>query len=172
MSIPTLMTERLTLRPYTGDDFKIYADFLAGDGAKYMDGPHDQMIAWSWFTNDIAHWHLFGYGNLVITDRMEGTVYGFTGVTQGPLFPEPELGWFLLPTAQGQGYGTEAAGALLAHIFANSELKTVVSYIDHAHAPSIALATRIGAVLDENAETPQGDLCAVYRHHPQTEAVQ
>lgn len=171
-AIPTLMTERLTLRPYTADDFGPYAAFLASAHASFMGGPHNTDLAWSWFTNDIAQWHLYGYGNLAVTDRSNGALLGFVGVTKGPAFPEAQLGWFLLPEAHGKGIASESAAAMLVHIFAACALNTIVSYIDPKHSASIALAQRIGGTLDPDAKSPANEPCAVYRHHPQTEAMQ
>ena len=162
MIVPTLTTARLTLRPYRIEDFPAFAAFVTSDRAKYMGGPHDQQVAWKWFSNDIAHWHLFGYGGLMITDRETGEAFGTTSVTHFPDFPEPELGWLLYEGAEGKGYASEGAAALRAYVFEN-EVETLVSYVDPANGASAAVARRLGAQVDGEADRPD-DNPVVYRH--------
>lgn len=160
---PTITSERLTLRPFRLSDFSDYAAFLASDRARHMGGPHGQEKAWSWFCNDIAHWPLFGFGGLIIEDSV-GRRLGQVAVTKGLEFPDAQLGWFLFDGHEGKGFAGEAALALRRWIYANTGLKSLVSYIDRANRASIALAERMGAELDETAATPKGAPCFVFRH--------
>lgn len=160
--IPTIRTPRLTLRPPRMDDFEPYANFLASDRARSMDGPHPRETAWSWFTNDIAHWHLFGYGGLII--EIGGAPAGQVAITVGLDFPEPELGWFLFEGYDGKGYATEAALALREHAYAALGLETLVSHCDRDNAHSIAVAERLGCTLDKDATGPDAAATLVYRH--------
>ncbi|MEL6683349.1 MAG: hypothetical protein AAFQ09_12015, partial [Pseudomonadota bacterium] len=64
--IPTLRTERLVLRPYARGDFDAYASFMGSKRAVHMGGPIDRDKAWTWFTNDIASWPLYGFGTLAM----------------------------------------------------------------------------------------------------------
>jgi RimJ/RimL family protein N-acetyltransferase len=163
--IPTLTTDRLTLRPYARADFDTYAAFLASDRATYMGGPHNAETAWAWFTNDIASWALYGFGNFAI--EKDGQLAGFTGLVHPPTFPEPECGWFLMDGFEGQGIATEAARATIAHTFATTDLTTCVSNVDPANTASAAIALRLGATLDKNAAIPSDEpagSCDVYRH--------
>lgn len=167
--IPTLATERLTLRPMRFEDFEPYADFLASSRARWMKGPHDRQTAWAWFSSDIAHWPLFGYGALMI--EVEGASAGQVAITHGITFPEHELGWFLFEGYEGHGYATEAAAALRAYGYGECGLRTLVSYCAAENTGSVAVATRLGAVHDPDAPRPEGDNCRVYRH-PAPEALQ
>jgi RimJ/RimL family protein N-acetyltransferase len=163
MTAPTLTTDRLTLRPHRMDDFPVYADFLGSDRARYMDGPLDRTAAWGWFCDAVAHWPLFGFGELMVTRRDTGAVVGAVGLTKGIDFPEVELGWMLYAGHEGQGFATEAAGALRDWGFGARGLATLVSYIDPPNALSIAVARRLGAVEDTGADRPTAtDL--VFRH--------
>ena len=78
--IPTLQTERLTLRPYQNADWPAYLAFCKSERTKYMGGPHTETVAWSWFTNDIATWSLNGFGTLAID--IDGSMLGFAGLVQ------------------------------------------------------------------------------------------
>lgn len=160
--IPTVQTDRLTLRPYAPDDFDAYAAFMAGPRSVYMGGPLMAKDAWAWFTNDIASWSLFGFGTLAIVE--DGALAGFAGLVQPPNFPEPECGWMLYDGFTGRGLAVEAARAMLDHTFATTDLRTVVSYIHPDNAASIAVASRIGGTRDDAAARPANDHCIVYRH--------
>jgi len=162
MTIPTLYTHRLILRPYRRADFDAYAALLASPRADHMDGPHDPPVAWAWFTNDIASWGLYGFGHLAV--EHQGRLAGFVGASQPPQFPLPEFGWCLMGHAEGQGIAFEAARALLAHVFATTPMTSIVSNIGPENSRSIALAERLGAVPDPDAPRPEGDDCIVYRH--------
>ena len=163
--IPTLRTQRLTLRAPTMADFPAYAAFVTGPRTEFMGGPHDAPMAWNWFCNDVAQWSLLNLGALIVWhgDRAIGQV----AICHGPNFPEPELGWFLYdPADQGHGYMTEAATALRDWGFGPRGLPTMVSYINAANASSARLAQRLGAELDPKAATPGGMTTDVWRLLP------
>jgi len=167
MTPPTLTTARLVLRPYLQADFAVYAGFVTSDRTRFMGGPHDMSTAWAWFCKDVAGWDLLGMGGLMVTHQ--GDTVGQVALSGGPDFPEPELGWFLMAGSEGQGYATEAAGALRDWALAPAsnggrELASLVSYIDADNAASIKVAQRLGAVLDVAAVTPNNAPTGVYRY--------
>ncbi len=164
---PTLHTERLTLRPLNMDDHPAYAAFMASPRAAFMGGPFDTFATWALFCHDAGQWALFGHGGLMIDLSATGQTIGNVCISHGPLFPEPELGWFLYDGQTGRGYATEAARALRDWAFATANLPTLVSYMDPANRASAAVAERLGAPLDPHAPRQpgagnEGDL--VYRH--------
>lgn len=159
---PTLQTKRLVLRLPVVADFPAYRTFVTSPRAIYMGGPHDAAKAWDWFCNDVAQWTLLGLGGLTVT--LDGKAIGQVAVCQGPIFPEPELGWFLYDAAhEGQGLATEAAGAIRDWALGPRGLDTVVSYIDPANPASARLAERLGGKLDLTAATPANLPCLTYR---------
>jgi RimJ/RimL family protein N-acetyltransferase len=163
MTPPTLHTDRLILRPHRMDDFPAYANCLGSERAQYMDGPLDRSAAWAWFCDAVAHWPLFGFGELMVTRRDTGAAIGAVGLAKGIDFPEVELGWMLYQGHEGRGFATEAARSLRDWAFGAQGLAMLVSYIDPPNARSIAVARRLGAVQDPGAERPTAtDL--VFRH--------
>ncbi len=168
--IPTLTTERLILRPYRRSDFARYAAFCADpERTRFMGGPRDAEEAWAWFTNDYASWGLHGFGTLAI--ERAGMMIGFAGLVHPPHFPEPECGWGLFEGAEGYGYATEAAAAILAHTFATTALASVVSYVDPENTRSARVAERLGGVIDRTARSPwPEDDDRVYRYARPQEA--
>ena len=162
MMPPTLTTDRLVLRPYERADFDRYAAFFASERATLMGAPYTRDEAWTWFTNDIASWSLYGFGSLAITTR--GRLAGFAGLIYPPHFPEPEIGWGLYDGFTGAGFATEAARAILDHTFQTTTLTSVISFVDPANGPSQRVAERLGAVRDSRVVSPSGPDNLVYRH--------
>ena len=161
--IPVLHTERLRLRAPEMADFEPYAAFLASDRAIHERGPMDERAAWREFCASLACWSLRGFGGWSVTDRAAGGYLGEVGLFQPVEYPEPEIGWMVVPQAEGRGVAHEAALAVRAWAYEKLGLKTLVSYIDPANDRSIQLAKRLGAVLDPDAPGPDaGDL--VFRH--------
>ena len=160
--IPTLVTPRLTLRAPQMTDFPAYRGFVTSPRAVYMGGPHDAAKAWDWFCNDVAQWQLLNMGGLIVT--LNDQPIGQVALCHGPIFPEPQLGWFLFSAAhEGQGYATEAAAALLQWALGPRGLTTLVSYVDPANAASAALARRLGGQPDPKAATPLGMAALTWR---------
>lgn len=165
MIIPTLTTARLILRAPVLDDFETFAQMLTSQRSQYMGGPYTPIGAWRAFCQDIALWQMFGHGALMMDLRESGQCIGQVGINHGPLFPEKELGWLVYEGFEGKGYVTEAATALRDWAFDELKLPWLVSYIDPENLASIAVAERLGGVLDPDA--PREDATdLVYRHWP------
>jgi RimJ/RimL family protein N-acetyltransferase len=163
LAIPVLGTVRLRLRAPEIGDFEPYAAFLASERAVHERGPMGRPAAWREFCAALACWSLRGFGAWSVTERAGGAYLGEVGLFQPVEYPEPEIGWMVVPDAEGRGIAHEAALAVRAWAYGTLGLKTLVSYIDPANARSIRLAERLGAVLDRAAPgIDPGDL--VFRH--------
>ncbi len=96
-----------------------------------------------------------------------GETLGMVALNKPLHFPEREIGWIIWQRHQGQGYGFEAAVKAREFAFGTLGWSTAVSYIDPENQRSIALAERLGAVLDPGAKTPNDDPDLVFRHSPE-----
>ncbi|WP_376099961.1 GNAT family N-acetyltransferase [Roseomonas sp. CCTCC AB2023176] len=161
--IPTLVTERLTLRAPVEADFPAYAALMASARATCMGGPFDRRVAWGMFCHDLACWRLYGHGALMLAVRATGECVGGVSISHGPLFPEKELGWQVYEGNEGRGYATEGARALRDWAARTLGLRGLVSYVDPRNHRSAAVAERLGAVLDPAAPKQDPD-DLVYRH--------
>ena len=72
-----------------------------------------------------------------------------------PALEHVEVGWRLHPSAWGNGYATEGARAALTTAWSELGLDRVISLIDPANAPSIAVAERLGMTCEERVPHPQ-----------------
>lgn len=161
--IITIRTDRLTLRPQLSDDFPAYHSFLMSPRSAGLGGPFDARAAWGMFCHDLACWHFYGHGALMIELADSRQCIGQVGINHGPLFPEKELGWLLYDGHEGRGYATEAARALRDWAFATLKLPSLVSYMAPDNAISAAVAKRLGGVLDPSAPREDPD-DLVYRY--------
>ena len=160
---PTLVTERLVLRPHEAGDFEPYAAFMGSERARHMGGPMDRERAWYEFAADVAQWSLHGHGALAVMLRGSGALAGRVLAQRRPYWPEPELGWLAFDGHEGRGLVFEAARALRDWVRRSCSLASLVSYVAPANARSIALAERLGAVRDDDAPLPGPDTL-VFRH--------
>ncbi|MET4127496.1 GNAT family N-acetyltransferase [Roseovarius sp. MBR-6] len=147
-SAPTLTTERLILRAPRLSDFEAWADYYTSPRAAHEGGPFDRAQAYRIWASDVALWGLRGYGPFGIDDRATGTYLGDVGIYQSAEYPAPELGWFVVPEAEGQGIAFEAAAAVLDWLRATTDWPHVTSIIDPANARSVALGLRLNGVID------------------------
>ena len=126
----------------------------------------------------IGHWVLRGWGNFIITRKGDDTALGMTGPWFPAGWPEPEIGWSIWSAeVEGTGIAFEAAQAARDFVFDTLGWETAVSYIVSENTRSIALAERLGAVIDADAPYPFQDnpdhadkTVLVYRHPNPAEA--
>ncbi|MGZ3215780.1 GNAT family N-acetyltransferase [Paracoccus sp. T5] len=166
---PVLETERLTLRAPQGSDWPHWRSFHGSDRARFIGGGPDlpEGASWRAFGHVVGHWVLRGFGMFVFTIKGDDTALGMTGPWFPEGWPEHELGWTAWsPAAEGRGLVAEAARAARDHAFTALGWTTAVSYIDSDNLRSIALAQRLGAVLDPKAQQPASFDAPglVYRH--------
>ncbi|MEO1677685.1 MAG: GNAT family N-acetyltransferase [Pseudomonadota bacterium] len=161
--VPELETERLRMRAPIAKDWPAYRDLMTSERAKYLGGPHTPGRAYKEFSVEIAHWVIHGAGPWMLCLKGTDDAIGLVGPYHPEGWPEREIGWMIFEGGEGHGYAFEAAVASRHWAYTEGGWESAVSYIGQGNTRSIALAERLGAVLDE-AATPldPGDL--VYRH--------
>jgi RimJ/RimL family protein N-acetyltransferase len=147
-TVPVLATGRLRLRAPQLTDFEHHAAFFASDRSIHEGGPKDRLAAWQHWAADVALWTLKGYGPFGVEDRTTGAYLGEVGIYHGEGYPAPELGWFVVPEAEGKGIALEAATAVLDWVRTSFDWPHLTNIIEPANARSIALGLRLGGVID------------------------
>ena len=160
-----LETERLIFRQWKHSDYDAFASFYAvEENARFVGGIKTPEASWRLMATYIGHYELNGYSYLAIDEKDTGTLIGTVGLWNSDPWPEPELGYWLLPNAQGKGYGVEAGLAVKAFALDTLKLKTLVSYIDPTNIPSKKLAERLGGTFDKTIELLDFGAHEVYRY--------
>ncbi len=168
LAIPVIETERLVLREPREADFAAMLAFNDSPRAVFVGGGRDRQWVWRGLLANIGHWVLRGYGFFSVETKT-GDFIGRIGMLYHDGWDEPELGWHLFDGFEGQGYAEEAARAARADYHARISPIPPISYIDPENPRSEALARRLGATPEREAEV-FGKLIRIWRH-PQPEAL-
>lgn len=151
MTVPTLRTERLVLRPWAPEDRMSFAAlnadpevvrFIAG-GAPLRQEDSDALV-----DRIEEHWASHGFGLWAVEERDGGAFAGFAGLAV-PWFlpavlPAVEVGWRLARGVWGRGYATEAGTAALHHAFGSLGLAEVIATIMPENHRSVRVADKLG----------------------------
>jgi RimJ/RimL family protein N-acetyltransferase len=152
MSVPTVETERLTLRAHSLEDFADCAGLWADPVVtRYIGGvPLTAEEAWARLLRYAGHWALLGFGYWVAEEKATGGFVGEVGFADlkrdldPPLGDVPEAGWVFSPAAHGQGYATEALRAILSWREAHFTAKRTACIIHPENVASIRVAEKCG----------------------------
>lgn len=162
--IPTLTTERLTLRALRLSDFDTFAAFYAAERSRFVGGPLTREMAWRALAGELGHWALLGYGRWAVEESATGGLAGVIGLWNPEGWPEPEIGWDLMNGFEGRGYATEAARAARRHAYGTLGWTTAISLVADGNAGSARVAERLGAREDGRFTHPRFGSMRVFRH--------
>ena len=169
--VPMITTENLLLRAPRLSDFPACVEIACSERGRFVGGPMSREDAWFEFTSMSAGWMLHGHGGFAIEDPRTSEVYGFAVLGLEPGDNEVELGFALTEAAEGRGIATEAAMAIRDWAARELGLTGLVSYIDPKNTRSIAVATRLGAERDPDAEAALSEPGTCVYRHPKTGAL-
>ena len=149
---PTLLTERLVLRPLEESDLDAYTEMLGTPELRrafHLAGPPSRREAWLGMAQWRGQWELRGSGQFAVEERASGRFVGRAGLHRPEQddWPGLEVGWALHPNWWGRGYATEAGAASLAYAFDVMGVAEVFSVILPENLPSQAMARRLGLAL-------------------------
>lgn len=170
MQIPTLQTQRLTLRAPSPDDFDTFAEFFMSERAKFVGGPATREQSWRMLATELGHWPLRGYGRWAATETATGAFVGIIGPWNPDGWPEPEIGWDLMNGYEGKGYATEAAQASLDYAYTTLGWNTAISLVAPPNDGSRKVAQRLGARLDGHFDHERHGTLEIWRHLPPNDA--
>ena len=141
---PLITTDRLTLRMPVLADFEHHAAFHASRRAEWEGGVKPRKEAWNIWASAVANWPLRGYGPFSVD--VDGLFIGEVGIFHPDNFPGPELGWMVVPAAEGSSLAFQATSAVLNWVKSALAWPQIDSVIDARNTRSIALARRLGGV--------------------------
>jgi RimJ/RimL family protein N-acetyltransferase len=129
--LPTLGTERLTLRPFLLSDAATVQQ-LAGnrdvaDTTLSVPHPYLDGMAETWIAAHEGAWTRHELATLAITEADEGLVGAISLRIELPQ-RRAELGYWVGAPYWGRGYATEAVRAMLAYGFSNLSLQRIYAH--------------------------------------------
>ncbi len=143
--IPSLKTERLTLRAPQMDDFGLYRDFYAdADGSGNYGGPLRADQAFAKLATDLGHWQLRGFGMWIVTTTADDVAIGGCGIFHPVGWPSHELTWWLTKPARGYGYAAESSRAVIHHACTELRWTSVETHMRDENIAARKLAERLG----------------------------
>jgi ribosomal-protein-alanine N-acetyltransferase len=152
---PTLITERLALRPFVESDVSEVArladDPVISRNTRLIPHPYEEAHAKAWIAAQKRE-HRSGAGTVfAVTIRGAGTLAGSVGLAINREYNNAELGYWIGREFWGRGYATEAARAVVDFGFSELSLNKI-------HAGHFADNPASGSVLEKIGMTNEGYL--------------
>ncbi len=170
LPLPEIETDRLILRGWLESDYDCLLEIFGNEEtARYIGGVKPDWQTWRHMALIYGHWHLRGYTVFVVECKEDHKPIGYAGPWCPIGWPEPEIGYSLISSAQGKGFATEAALATLRYAYDTLGWKTAISLIDVNNAGSKAVAKKMGARFECEAILFDAHPAEKWRHLSPTE---
>jgi ribosomal-protein-alanine N-acetyltransferase len=157
---PVLETPRLLLRWLVPDDAAFIQElvnqpsWLANIGERNVHSPEDAV---GYITKGPRTMYAkYGFGLWCVTRKEDGVPVGLCGLLQRDYLDHPDIGYAFLERHQGQGYGSEACLATLAHARSEFGARRLMAIVLPSNAGSIRILEKLGMRL-QGPITPPGD---------------
>lgn len=149
---PVIETDRLILSgPKLSDFDESAAMWRSPEVVRFLGGsPHSREDVWNRLLRYIGHWDAIGFGYWIARSKEDGRFVGEVGFGDyhrdvHPAFDRaPEVGWGLASWAHGQGFGSEAAAAVVEWGDRNLRATRTVCLIHPHNVASIRIAEKLG----------------------------
>ena len=143
-----LTTDRLVLRELTLADAPFilalltdpaWLRFIGDKGVRTLDDARDYISQ-----GPLLNYERLGFG-LYLTELKDGGVpIGLCGLVKRSTLADVDVGFAFLPQFRSQGYGFEAAAAVLAYGYGSLGLRRIVAVVAPDNAASIKLIEKLG----------------------------
>ena len=155
MTIPTLTTSRLSLRPFSEADAEPLHRILTQDEIlRYFPRPEPPDLARveRLIDGQLQHWDKHGLGWWAVELADTGELLGWNGLQYLPETKEVEVGYLLSRRHWGQGLATEGAQAALRFGFETLGLSCIVGVVHPANVASQRVLEKTGLTFVNEAE--------------------
>ena len=165
--LPTLETDRITLRPFAPADALFILrllnepSFIQNIGDKKV---RDLEGALRYLTNGpFASYAQHGHGLMAVVLKATGEPIGMCGLLKRDNLEHPDLGYAFLPEFGSHGYGLEAATATMDHASKVLGFQTILAIVSQNTTLSVKLLLKLGfAFVRLDAMYPGEPEVAVY----------
>jgi [ribosomal protein S5]-alanine N-acetyltransferase len=126
---PTLETKRLILRPFTLQDAPVVHDLVSAreiaDTTLAIPHPYEQGMAEAWIGSQQKGYDEGNSVHFAITLRESAQLVGSIGLQIHPIHAYAEMGYWVGVPYWGNGYCTEAVGAVIKYGFEHKGLNRI-----------------------------------------------
>jgi RimJ/RimL family protein N-acetyltransferase len=164
VKIPTVVTERLVLRPFTEGDADRLHQILGAEGVlRYFPSSKPPSLdgVQRFIQGQLRHWQEHGFGWWAVEVREAPGLVGWNGLQYLPETDEVEIAFLLSPKHWGRGLATEGAREGLRYGFGELGLETIVGIVHPENGASQRVLEKLG--LARTAETEYFGM-RVYRY--------
>jgi ribosomal-protein-alanine N-acetyltransferase len=143
-----LTTNRLKLREFTNADAAFILEllndsafirFIGDRNVRTLDDAGNYLN-----TGPIDSYKRHGFGLYLVQLKKTKTPIGMCGLLKRDVLDHVDIGFAFLPDYREQGYGLEAASAVLAHAHDNLKLKRILAITNPDNESSIKLLEKLG----------------------------
>jgi [ribosomal protein S5]-alanine N-acetyltransferase len=147
------MANRIRLAPLTADDVSLFVQLCTDPVVmQHVYSPFTQHQARTVFAERLRPWHprSDGWLSFVIYHHADGSKLGTIGLKIiDHQCKVAEIGFMLLPQAQGQGFAAQAAEQLVSYAFLQLQLKKLIAICAAANSSSVKLLQKLGFTLEQ-----------------------
>lgn len=155
MSVPTIETKRLRLRPFNLEDSVPLHKMLEVEGVlQYFpspDPPHLERVE-KLVQRQIDHWGQHGYAWWAVESQADNHLIGWSGLQYLPETDEIEIGYLLARPYWGTGLATEGALVGMNFGFEKLEISTIIGIVHPENLASQRVLEKIGLQFQEETE--------------------
>jgi RimJ/RimL family protein N-acetyltransferase len=153
-----LETERLALRPLTEDDDAFivsllndpsFLRFIGDRGVRTAEDARGYIRR-----GPVVSYERFGFGLLLVALRDSGTPIGICGLLKRDTLEDVDVGFAFLSAYREQGYGFEAASAVLDDGRSSLGLRRIVAITDPDNTASVRLLEKLGLPFERLTQMP------------------
>jgi ribosomal-protein-alanine N-acetyltransferase len=168
---PTIVTDRLLLRPWISTDREPFAAMNSDpEVMEHFPSTLSRIDSDKLVEQIVAGFEQNGFGLWALKLAANGRFIGFTGLSvpgfEAPFTPAVEVGWRLARWTWGNGYATEAATAALDFGFSEAALGEVVSFTSVQNIRSQAVMRRLGMTRQPPDDFEHPAIAAGHRLRP------
>jgi [ribosomal protein S5]-alanine N-acetyltransferase len=146
MTIPTLETPDLILRPWKVEDAELLFQILQEPDILQYFPPAKFTLEKThrYINHQLNHWQERGYGHWAVSLKEDGRLVGWDGLEYLPETDENEVAYLLSHQAWGRGLATQAARAAVKFGLETFELKEIIGLVHPENIGSIHVLEKCG----------------------------
>lgn len=165
-------SHRLSLRQFTPEDAPFilsllndpaFLHFIGDKGVRNLDDARNYLT-----NSPIASYQRHGFGLYLVELKDFQTPIGMCGLLKRDALEHVDLGFAFMPDYRRQGYGCEAASAVLSYARNDLKLGDILAITNPDNVGSIKLLERLGFRFERTMTLSEDALeVKLFRHEPQ-----